>query len=598
MAETKRSLKVFLCHAHSDKAEVKALYERLVKDGVDAWLDKEKLIPGQDWELEIRKAVRESDVVVVCLSQEFNKAGFRQKEVRLALDTAMEKPEGEIFIIPARLEVCENLESLNKWHWVDLFEDNGYDMLLRALRARADSIGATLRLRRSSTPKTSSPRVKTEKPIEVVQHAASPPDETPAKKTDIDARAKSTRVASKSARKPFKLKTEYMVAIIGAVATIIAAVVNSPLIGTWFTPAPTPTATVTVTTQVQASPTESSALISPTVTTAPNRILKLSKTANPTTYDHVGQQITYTYDVTNSGTESIGPAQFIVTDPGFSTPLNCGPADVTLIPNQVVSCFFSYAVTQADMDVGFITTNATVSAGGVEPSEPASTTVTKGLTSNLTPGSTIQHGVTVGESLLQIARCYGADFEEVLNVNPQISDPRNLSPGMIISVPRIGSAGKVYGRPCVTFHIIQSKDTWASIASKYRTDQALLMETNRNIPFTVGLVLIIPSNSGRALLLTPPPSSTLMTHEDDVSPNQEDPYGFTVLQGQVMYVKITTSKASVTLVVDNPEEKEFEKTDDFLVLGSPNAESGKYEISIFNKTSSAITYALEVSLSP
>ncbi|MBU4226520.1 MAG: toll/interleukin-1 receptor domain-containing protein [Chloroflexi bacterium] len=32
---------------------------RLSKDGVDTWLDKEKLLPGQDWELEIRKAARE-----------------------------------------------------------------------------------------------------------------------------------------------------------------------------------------------------------------------------------------------------------------------------------------------------------------------------------------------------------------------------------------------------------------------------------------------------------------------------------------------------------------------------------------------------------
>jgi hypothetical protein len=39
---------------------VRGLYARLTKDGVDryAWLDKEKLLPGQDWELEIRKAVR------------------------------------------------------------------------------------------------------------------------------------------------------------------------------------------------------------------------------------------------------------------------------------------------------------------------------------------------------------------------------------------------------------------------------------------------------------------------------------------------------------------------------------------------------------
>ena len=56
-AAPKHPLKVFLCHAHSDKDAVKALYARLTQDGVDAWLDKEKLLPGQDWELEIRKAV-------------------------------------------------------------------------------------------------------------------------------------------------------------------------------------------------------------------------------------------------------------------------------------------------------------------------------------------------------------------------------------------------------------------------------------------------------------------------------------------------------------------------------------------------------------
>jgi hypothetical protein len=141
-----RPLKVFLCHAHADRDPVRGLYTRLTQDGVDAWLDKAKLLPGQDWELEIRKAVREADVVVVCLSKQFNQAGFRQKEVRLALDTAMEKPEGEIFIIPARLEECEALESLRKWHWVDLFEEDGYEMLMRALCARAEKIGATLLL--------------------------------------------------------------------------------------------------------------------------------------------------------------------------------------------------------------------------------------------------------------------------------------------------------------------------------------------------------------------------------------------------------------------------------------------------------------------
>jgi hypothetical protein len=153
MSETKRPLKVFLSYAHADCEAVRGLYARLKREGVDVWLDKEKLLPGADWELEIRKAVREADVVVVCLSKQFNQAGFRQKEVRIALNEADMKPEGEIFIIPARLEECETLESLRKWNWVDLFEADGYERLASVLKSQADKFGATVQVRRSKKPK-------------------------------------------------------------------------------------------------------------------------------------------------------------------------------------------------------------------------------------------------------------------------------------------------------------------------------------------------------------------------------------------------------------------------------------------------------------
>ena len=56
MPETRRPLKVFLCHAHADRDPVRGLYARLTPDGVDryAWLDKANLLLGQDWELGIR----------------------------------------------------------------------------------------------------------------------------------------------------------------------------------------------------------------------------------------------------------------------------------------------------------------------------------------------------------------------------------------------------------------------------------------------------------------------------------------------------------------------------------------------------------------
>jgi TIR domain len=130
-------IRAFLCHSSGDKAVVRDLYLRLKADGFLPWLDEENLIAGQDWEREIRKAVRQSDTVIVCLSRNsINKTGFIQKELKYALDVADEQPEGSIFIIPLRLEPCDVPERLAKWHWINYFEDNAHERLVQALRSK------------------------------------------------------------------------------------------------------------------------------------------------------------------------------------------------------------------------------------------------------------------------------------------------------------------------------------------------------------------------------------------------------------------------------------------------------------------------------
>lgn len=134
-----KSLQVFLCHSSGDKPKVRELYHRLSKDGINPWLDEEDLLPGHDWQIEIPKAVRNSDVVIVCLSKaSITKTGYVQKEIRQALDVADEQIEGTIFIIPLKIEECEVPKRLSRWQWVNLFEDTGYQRLLRSLRIRAD----------------------------------------------------------------------------------------------------------------------------------------------------------------------------------------------------------------------------------------------------------------------------------------------------------------------------------------------------------------------------------------------------------------------------------------------------------------------------
>ena len=134
-------LRIFLCHSSGDKTEVRNLYQRLSSEGFDPWLDEEKLLPGQDFELEIAKAVQMSDVVIVCLSHKaITKAGFVQKEIRYALGEAEKQPEGTIFLIPLKFEECTVPESLKRLQWVNLFEEEGYELLMSSLRLRAETI--------------------------------------------------------------------------------------------------------------------------------------------------------------------------------------------------------------------------------------------------------------------------------------------------------------------------------------------------------------------------------------------------------------------------------------------------------------------------
>lgn len=125
---------IFLIHAHSDREIVRKLYQRLSRDRLNVWLDAERLQPGQDWQKEIRKALLKCDVVIVCLTRNFDKQhGYRHEELKLALEKAEFLPGDEVFIIPARLEECEVPEPLRHLHRVDLFKAGGYRKLIMAL---------------------------------------------------------------------------------------------------------------------------------------------------------------------------------------------------------------------------------------------------------------------------------------------------------------------------------------------------------------------------------------------------------------------------------------------------------------------------------
>jgi hypothetical protein len=147
MPEDNRSLRVFLCYSSRDKQTVRELYRKLGAEGwIDPWLDSEKLLPGQEWDIEIEKAVEQADAVLVFLSsQSVDKEGYVQKELRFVLNIAEEKPEETIFVIPLRLDDCVVPRRVRTWQYVDYFpkgqRKNAYQRLLQSLKLRAARLG-------------------------------------------------------------------------------------------------------------------------------------------------------------------------------------------------------------------------------------------------------------------------------------------------------------------------------------------------------------------------------------------------------------------------------------------------------------------------
>jgi hypothetical protein len=140
---------------------VRELYRHLNAEGwIDIWLDEEKLLPGQDWEYEIEKALDESDAVIVALStRSVTKEGYVQKELRFVIDIALEKPEGTIFILPVRLDDCERPRKLRHIQAIDYFpperRDWAYARLLKSLELRAKRLNLA-----TSAPKEPPPPIQ------------------------------------------------------------------------------------------------------------------------------------------------------------------------------------------------------------------------------------------------------------------------------------------------------------------------------------------------------------------------------------------------------------------------------------------------------
>lgn len=141
MKHIPRKLKVFLSYASEDRTKVMSFASDLRKHNLDVWRDEDRILPGQNWEEEIYKALEEADIVILLLSKKsVEKEGYVQLEFEMAFEKSRKKPSGTIYLIPALLSRCEIPAKFAKFEFLHLYKKDDYRRLLLSLSKRAISL--------------------------------------------------------------------------------------------------------------------------------------------------------------------------------------------------------------------------------------------------------------------------------------------------------------------------------------------------------------------------------------------------------------------------------------------------------------------------
>jgi ELWxxDGT repeat protein len=343
-------------------------------------------------------------------------------------------------------------------------------------------------------------------------------------------------------------------------------------------------------------------------------VLGLTITPNPTSYSAAGTVITYNYTVTNNGTAALtGPFQ--VTISGNPVPITCGTAATTLAQGQTVTCSSSYTTTNADLQINQITHTATATGTGGATSQQVTANVPRsgipnpGGNPNIPRGSDQNHTVEPGEWLLQISRCYGADYNAVVRANPTIRDPHWIYPAEIVRVPNVGSNGTIYGKPCIEIYTVVSGDTWQSIANAKNADLEVFMEANRNVSLTPGNKVKVPLNSRQSGSLPPtttPPNdpirlnfsaTTTTITQQGTSRDPRVRYVFTGAPSQILTVRLNVATNDLNLAVYGPNNTTLKAPDATTSWSGTLTASGDHFIDVIPRAGATNrAYTIEVTL--
>jgi len=134
---------IFISYAKPDHSAALEIYEWLEQQGLNPWLDSEKLKPGQNWDFELQRALERSTFIVSLISHNsVDRRGYIQKEIVVALDRKNERLEDDIFIIPIIIDDLKSIPERFKKIQVVRYSDPRFKRLvLESITLQIDRLG-------------------------------------------------------------------------------------------------------------------------------------------------------------------------------------------------------------------------------------------------------------------------------------------------------------------------------------------------------------------------------------------------------------------------------------------------------------------------
>lgn len=133
---------VFISYASQDKERALLIYDSLKSDGFNAWIDNKNLLPGQNWDFEIRRALDKSVCILILISKNsFNKRGYVQREIKFALDKLSEMLVDDIYIIPILLDDISLPEQLSHLQSIKISESGFSEKIKSSIKYQLVRLG-------------------------------------------------------------------------------------------------------------------------------------------------------------------------------------------------------------------------------------------------------------------------------------------------------------------------------------------------------------------------------------------------------------------------------------------------------------------------